>query len=326
MPEQTLNSVYPETDRERDRWILDRRPARGRLDPTRACAASMEPEASESGEVVPVATIFLTNRECPWRCLMCDLWKNTLPDSVSPGDIPRQIRDALASLSPVPRVKLYNAGSFFDPNAIPRDDYATIASLLAPFERVIVESHPSLIGDRCLQFHELLGGRRLEVAMGLETVHPEVLPRLNKRMTLAHFRSAAERLQRAGIALRAFILVGLPFLGEEESLEWAGRAVESAFEWGASAVALIPTRSGNGALDDLERNGEFTRPKLATLEAAFEYGLHLGRGRVFADLWDLERLRRCPACFPARSARLTEMNLRQRVLPPTPCPECGDGL
>jgi radical SAM enzyme (TIGR01210 family) len=326
MREETLSVSYPTTDRDRDRWILDRRPSRGRLDPTRACAASIEPEASESGEVVPVATIFLTNRECPWRCLMCDLWKNTLPDSVSDGDIPRQIRDALASLPPARRVKLYNAGSFFDPNAVPRDDYGAIATLLAPFERAIVESHPSLIGDRCLQFHDLLGGRRLEVAMGLETVHPEVLPRLNKRMTLAHFRSAAERLQKAGIAIRAFILVGLPFVTEEESLEWAGRSIESAFEWGASAVAVIPTRSGNGALDDLERSGEFTPPRLATLEAAFEHGLRLGRGRVFADLWDLERLARCRACFPARSARLFEMNLQQRVLPRAACPECGDGL
>jgi radical SAM enzyme (TIGR01210 family) len=321
-----LTTSYPPADRNRDRWILEKRASRGRLDPTQACAASVEPEATESGEVVPVATIFLTNRECPWRCLMCDLWKNTLPDSVSPGDVPRQIREALASLPAAKRVKLYNAGSFFDPNAVPRIDYAAIASLVAPFERVIVESHPSLIGERCLQFHELLSGRRLEVAMGLETVHPEVLPRLNKRMTLDHFRSAADRLQKAGIAMRAFVLVGLPFVTEDESLEWACRSVESALEWGASAVAVIPTRTGNGALDALQEEGEFTPPRLATLEATLDFGLRLGRGRVFADLWDLERLRRCPACFPSRSARLRDMNLQQRILPRVACPECGDGV
>ena len=31
---------------------------------------------------------------------------------------------------------------------------------------------------------------RLEIAMGLETVHPEVLRRLNKRMTLDDFERA----------------------------------------------------------------------------------------------------------------------------------------
>ena len=44
----------------------------------RPYAFFVEEERSASGEVVPVATVFLTNRECPWRCLMCDLWKNTL--------------------------------------------------------------------------------------------------------------------------------------------------------------------------------------------------------------------------------------------------------
>ena len=45
-------------------------------------------------------------------------------------------------LPPVSRVKLYNAGSFFDPNAVPREDHAAIASRLEGFERVVVESHP----------------------------------------------------------------------------------------------------------------------------------------------------------------------------------------
>ena len=80
-------------------------------------------------------------------------------------------------------LKLYNAGSFFDPRAIPPEEYPAIARLAAPFRRTIVECHPALVGPRCLAFRDLLSGR-LEVAMGLETAHPEVLERLNKRMTL----------------------------------------------------------------------------------------------------------------------------------------------
>jgi len=70
-------------------------------------------------EAVPVATIFLTNRECPWRCVMCDLWKNTLIDSVPLGAIPSQIDYALARLPAARQIKLYNSGSFFDTQAIP---------------------------------------------------------------------------------------------------------------------------------------------------------------------------------------------------------------
>ena len=47
----------------------------------------VEQERAESGEVVSVATLFLTNRECPWRCIYCDLWKNTTTETVPFGAI-----------------------------------------------------------------------------------------------------------------------------------------------------------------------------------------------------------------------------------------------
>src|SRR5438105_13665339 len=91
-------SIYPEHATERDRWILARRGARNQLDPFKPHAFLVEEERAESGEIVSVATIFLTNRECPWRCLMCDLWKNTVTETVAPGAIPAQIDYALAEL------------------------------------------------------------------------------------------------------------------------------------------------------------------------------------------------------------------------------------
>ncbi len=317
-----MSSLYPEAGPERDSWILDRRPARNPLDPTRAHAATLEEEISESGEVVSVATVFLTNRECPWRCLMCDLWKNTLPDPVAPGAIPGQIRAALPALGPARHVKLYNAGSFFDPKAIPPEDLGEIATIVQRFERVIVESHPALVGEACLGFRDLLDGR-LETAMGLETVHPRVLPLLNKRMTLGGFRRAADFLRASDIALRVFVLAGLPFASERESLDWACRSIEFAFDCGASVVSIIPTRAGNGALDVLAERGEFAEPPLAMLEAALDFGLALARGRVFADLWDLGRFRACDSCFGDRARRLAQMNLAQRTLPEVSCAECG---
>ena len=141
--------------------------------------------------IKPVATIFLTNRECPFRCLMCDLWRNTLTETVPAGAIPAQIDHALRSLPPARQLKLYNSGSFFDPRAIPPEDYAAIAQRANRFERLIVENHPALIGDACLRFRDLLTGR-LEVAMGLETVHPEVAAALNKRMTLEQFSTCGK--------------------------------------------------------------------------------------------------------------------------------------
>ncbi len=184
--------AYPAPPAARDRWILSRRPARNALDPRRPYAFLVEPEMGPGGEVEDAATVFLTNRECPWRCLMCDLWRNTLEETVPVGAISEQIAFALGELPGLDparsSLKLYNAGSFFDSRAIPPDEYPAIARLAGPFRRTIIESHPALVGRRCLEFRDRLGSR-LEVAMGLETVHPEVLDRLNKRMTLEDFRA-----------------------------------------------------------------------------------------------------------------------------------------
>src|SRR5262245_996249 len=169
-----MNMPYPESARERDSWILARRPARSELDPRRPYSFLIEDERAENGEVLSVATVFLTNRECPWRCLMCDLWRNTLTHAVPPGAIPAQIDYALEQLPPARQIKLYNSGSFFDHQAIPPGDYEAIAERLHSFERVIVESHPALVNEDCAKFRGLLNGR-LEVAMGLETAHPVVL-------------------------------------------------------------------------------------------------------------------------------------------------------
>jgi archaeosine synthase beta-subunit len=322
---------YPETESERDNWILARRAkspsGRNPLDPLRPYAFFVEEECASSGEIVPIATLFLTNRECPWHCLMCDLWKNTLTNSVSQGAIPAQIDYALSHLPLARQIKLYNSGSFFDPRAIPVDDYPAIAHRLNAFERVIVECHPALIGENCFRFKQLLSGR-LEVAMGLETVHPEILEKLNKRMTIEMFASAAARLRANDIDLRVFILVKPPFMRENEALCWAKRSLDFAFDRGANVATLIPTRAGNGAMEALAATGDFLPPRLATLESAAAYGIEVGRGRVFSrrtfvDLWDLKPGVECPHCYPERLARLRTMNLQQSIQKAVRCSDCG---
>ncbi len=142
---------------------------------------------------------------------MCDLWRHTLAEGVPSGAIPAQIAYALSRTPEAQQIKLYNSGSFFDPHAIPPADDAAIAEQVNGFERVIVESHPALIGARCFALQRLLRGQ-LEVAMGLETAHPDVLERLNKRMTLDQYATAAASLRDAGIDIRSFVLLQPPFM------------------------------------------------------------------------------------------------------------------
>lgn len=160
--------------------------------------------------------------------------------------------------------------------------------------------------------------------MGLETVHPQVLERLNKRMTVEQFSAAANKLREHDIALRAFVLVKPPFMTEEEAVHWAKRSLDHAFDCGATAVTLIPTRAGNGAVDALALAGEFEPPQLSTVEASMEYGLSLKQGRVFVDLWDQGASAACDGCRDARLDRLRAMNLEQAILARIRCSTCGE--
>jgi radical SAM enzyme (TIGR01210 family) len=311
-----------------DRRIRAARPPKRAVDPWRPLGVLWEQERTLDRGVIAALTVFLTGAECPFTCVFCDLWQKTLDGPTPAGSLPAQLERVLAmeprAMVAGALVKLYNASNFFDPRAVPEADEAALPPLLAPFSRVVVESHPRLVGRRCLAFAKALGGR-LEVAMGLETVHPEALPRLNKRMTLEDFDRAAARLRAAGIGLRAFVLVGAPFVPAAEAARWAVRSAAHAFERGAATVALIPLRGGNGALEDLAAREEASPPTLAQLEEALDGCLALAGGVVVADLWDVERLARCPACAELRRERLARINLSGRTEPRVVCRECDGG-
>src|SRR2546430_12121322 len=66
-------------------------------------------------------------------------------------------------------------------------------------------------------FRSLKGN--LEVAMGLETAHPQTLERLNKKFNLAEFAQAADFLRTNKIGLRVFLLVNPPFIEAQSALD-----------------------------------------------------------------------------------------------------------
>ncbi|NSW94739.1 MAG: radical SAM protein, partial [Bacteroidales bacterium] len=259
-----------------------------------------------------------TNRECPFHCLMCDLWKNTTDKSVNKGDIPEQIKHALKHLPPARHLKLYNSGSFFDRNAIPESDYKNIASAVESFETLVVESHPAFIDERCISFRKMLKPE-LQVAMGLETVNEEVLRKLNKRMTIADYSDSVSFLKGNGISSRTFILLKPPFMDENEGVFWAKKSVDFAFQSGTDCATIIPVRPGNGAMDSLMSNGFYNPPDIRSLEEVAEYGIRLKAGRVFADLWDIEQFPCCNKCKSARINRLAAMNITQNIPDPVIC-------
>lgn len=299
--------------------IEELRTAKNTLDPDIPYHFLHEQEPDQQGNLQELNTIFLTSKECSFRCLMCDLWKNTLNGPTPPGAILKQIDYALARMPEADVIKLYNNGNFFDQNAVPPSDYPGIIERLGHYSRVIVENHPKLCGRACLDFNESLNGT-LEIAMGLETIHPDVLPKLNKQVTTEDFKQATVFLRSHEIDFRVFILLNPPFLtGKQENILWTLNAIRFAFSCGAGCCSIIPTRSGNGIMDILQEKGDYVPPSLDALEEVFESALRINQGRVFVDTWNFDIFSGYPCCMEARKHRLEAMNLNQILLQPIVC-------
>ena len=307
-----------------DRRIRSLRPAKAHVDPYAAHGSLLEEERRPGARIERALTVFLAGAECPFTCSFCDLWRWTIDGPTPPGALTRQLERVLkASGDPVPdRLKLYNASNFFDVRAVPPEDVRGIATLSAPFAAITVESHASTIGSQTLAFARQIHGR-LEVAVGLETIHPVAAAQLNKRLDLARFDWAARFLLENVIDLRVFVLLGAPQVPAAESVVWTVRTVEYAVERGASVVSIIPVRGGNGEMERLQALGEFTPPTFSQLEEALDSCLQFRSTVVTADLWDVERLPACAHCRPARVERLRRLNVSGRPERRIVCTMCG---
>jgi archaeosine synthase beta-subunit len=294
------------------------------VDPWRAHGSLVEEERRPDGRVERALTVFLAGAECPYTCSFCDLWRWTTEGPTPPGALATQLREILdVTPPPLPaRVKLYNASNFFDQRAVPTQDLPAIAELAAPFSGITVESHARLVGPRTLDFARMLSGT-LEVAIGLETTHPVAVEHLNKRLSLTRFTQAAGFLADHAIALRVFVLLNAPYVPAAETVEWTVRAVEYAARRGASVVAIIPVRGGNGEMERLQALGHFTPPTLSGLEETLDRCLDFAPAVVTADLWDAHKLATCPECSTARIARLARLNLTGQPEPRIACSVCG---
>lgn len=306
-----------------DRRIRALRPSKPFVDPFTPHGTLLEDERRPDGSVERTLTVFLAGAECSFTCSFCDLWQWTIDGPTPVGAIPAQLESVLAPLDALApdRVKLYNASNFFDRRAVPPGDLPRIAALVSPFSAVTVESHASTIGPGTLDFARQIAGR-LEVAMGLETIHPAAAKALNKRLDLERFDQAARCLADSGIDVRVFVLLGAAHVPPDESVDWTVRTVAYAGERGARMVSIIPVRGGNGELERLQALGDFTPPRLRQLELALDACISVSSCVVTADLWDIERLSGCTECRHGRIARLKQINLTGRAPAPVDCAAC----
>ncbi len=280
---------------------------------------SVEPDGR--GSEVDTTTVFLTGAECPFRCTMCDLWQYTSWEETPVGAIPFQLSQVLTTEDSVKRqwLKLYNASNFFDSRSVPQGDLGAIAETCSRFERVIVENHPRFCDGRMQSFAQAIRGQ-LEVAMGLETIHPHAAAAMNKGMSLEDFDKAVERCLGLGIDVRVFVLLHPPGIAIDESIAWTWKTVAYAFERHVRHVSIIPVRTGNGWIDRLISAGEYQLPTVGMVRGLLAcYGDGDWRVPMSSvlefDLWDWENLSGgCAVCRRTLKEHLARCNRNQEFL------------
>ena len=269
---------------------------------------------------------------------MCDLWQHTTERDTPRGAIPAQVASRAHGhcdeLEPArsAQIKLYNAGSFFDPRAVPDDDYDAIAARLAGFSRVIVESHPALVGDRTWRLLDALrrhqarcrpdarsrDGARDRASRGARAPEQADDARTSSLLAARRSQSPASRCACSCSSLRRSCP---PTNRTSGCCARSTRRSTPARRWCRSFRRDRETaRSTRSAEDGLFRRPSSARRSSASLALAMRARARTARPRVFADLWDLERFADCPLCLTARRARLRAMNLEQRRQPPVSCP------
>ena len=298
---------------------LDRaiRTLRGEKHPA-GLESRVDVEIFPDGSTREIATAFLVNGECPLACVYCALYRHTAGRPATGAEIADQIRAVRERHPGASGLKLYNASSLFEPQSIRQTgaDLREIAAALSGLDLVVVEAR-SENARNALAFSRMLDAR-LEVAIGFETADDGLLRLLNKPTSLARFREAAEAIDTAGALLRAFVLVGPPFVPESEARRAARESFDEAVRCRARVVSLLPVVSAHAAMEALRRAGFFSEISLdAYFETVCDCAASAGRTPpvVLAEIEALDRLPGCAACRSEKTRRLAEHNASGRIVP-----------
>ncbi len=151
----------------------------------------------------------LASQGCPYKCRFC-----SYPQTVSSGKVRfKSPENVVAELEAnIKAYGIYNF-TFYD------DTFTLNRKRAEKICRLIIERRLP-IRWRCMTRADKLDAKLLQlmrragcvyISMGLECADPDVLTAANKRMNLDSYRRIWQDAKKAGIRIRVFIMIGLPY-------------------------------------------------------------------------------------------------------------------
>jgi len=165
-------------------------------------------------------------------------------------------------------VKIFTSGSFLDTREISREERRKIFEVLPDVE-ITVETRPEFVTESAL---EDLKGKKVEIAIGLESANDEVLKRcVNKGSSVSNFLKASRRIKEADLKVKAYLLLKPPFLSEREALDDLKHSIDFCSEH-ADVISINPVNVQKGTLvEKLWFEGRYRAPWLWSLTDALIY-------------------------------------------------------
>ncbi|TCO61920.1 hypothetical protein [Actinocrispum wychmicini] len=250
------------------------------------------------------------------ECTMCNY---AVAERVGTDSIVDSVREALSLKDSYDALGISPLGNMFDVTEVPAAARDAILAMAAETDASIFscESRPETLSpDMIAHAASLVGDKRLFVNLGLEAAHSWVQAHcVGKSLSPDSYRNATAALRRHHAFPVSNVLLGVPFLTQEEAIESAVGTIRWALGNGSHICVLFPSNVKGWTLQEwLWERDSYRCPSLWSLvEALHRLGPDAARSVVLSwySTTPTDPRRREQVSDPLREA-------------PTTCPLCRD--
>lgn len=246
-----------------------------------------------NGEKLPRAVITLRSVGCEWTknsggCSMCGHWAGASVEQIpDPEILYGQFLSVFkrVNFKDYPVLCIYNGGSVTNPNEVPEEVFWRIMKTVSEnddIKTVSLESRAEYIDfDKLKKLRDILGKRKIRIAMGLESADSGVRRLLvHKGSSLEKFKKTCEMINELA-SLRLYGLIKPPWLTENEAILDAVATIRLGESLGAEDIHFEPVTIQNHTLVKmLWENGMY---KLPSLWSVIEILKRVAPGKVYVS-------------------------------------------
>ncbi len=250
---------------------------------------------------------------------MCGYHNDSATTPVTQEDLLNQLTIALEKYQNQKLIKIFNSGSFFDPNEIhPTIQKKILTTLKKHAECISVESRPEYIAPATLKkTKQYLGSTTLEVGIGLETANDTIRQQaINKGFTFKAYQKATRLLKDYHAKIKTYVLIKPPFLTEKQAITDALSTVQQISSL-THTISFNPVNIQRGTLVEyLWKRHQYRPPWLWTIIEILKKSYAINPNvYIKCDISGGGKKRgahNCPACNTPALTAIKQFSLTQK--------------